>query len=391
MTKFELSISTSYVPSWGIVEAIRELFQNAIDQQTENKDNEMYWNYNDKDEVLRIGNKTSVLTKESLLLGESSKRGNDKTIGQHGEGYKLAFMILLREHKKIKVYNYGAKEIWEARLVKSRKYGTEIPTIFVTKQPIWDKTPSHDLIIEITGISQDEYGEIVKSNLHLKYKNKDKEGFEALGSTILTDPSESGNMYVAGLFVMHSGEYNFGYDFKPSDVKLDRDRKMLSDFDIKYQASKLWKEAAENNEEALKIVQAFLMYKKSSNFKTFKDMEYISSINSLYTFSPKFYSKVEETYIEEYGDDCIPVDNIDEYEVYKERGNNVALLSEQQYKLVKNTKLYAEKLSELKEESDIEATLNMTLKEKFEAFASKIKDDISYEDYEYFKELIKEL
>lgn len=45
MTKFELTISTNYVPDWTYVEALRELFQNALDQQTENPANKMLFEY----------------------------------------------------------------------------------------------------------------------------------------------------------------------------------------------------------------------------------------------------------------------------------------------------------------------------------------------------------
>ena len=32
MRKYELSISADYVPEWGVTEAIREFFQNSIDE-----------------------------------------------------------------------------------------------------------------------------------------------------------------------------------------------------------------------------------------------------------------------------------------------------------------------------------------------------------------------
>lgn len=103
MSKYELTISTGYVPSWTYVEAVRELFQNAIDNERINPDNKMLFEY--KMGKLSICNKTSKLTLDSLLIGNSTKRDDERTIGEHGEGYKIAIMILLREGKNVTVYN----------------------------------------------------------------------------------------------------------------------------------------------------------------------------------------------------------------------------------------------------------------------------------------------
>ena len=39
MRKYELSISADYVPEWGTTEAIREYFQNSIDEETRDSSN----------------------------------------------------------------------------------------------------------------------------------------------------------------------------------------------------------------------------------------------------------------------------------------------------------------------------------------------------------------
>ena len=120
-----------------------EIFQNALDNEIANPENKMGFNYDEENQRLTISNKTSVLNPESLLLGSSTKRDDKDTIGKHGEGYKIAFMVLLREGKDIKVYNYSAREIWETRLVKAKRYNNRlVPTIFINKQAIWNKVPN---------------------------------------------------------------------------------------------------------------------------------------------------------------------------------------------------------------------------------------------------------
>ncbi len=45
MRKYELSISADYVPEWGTTEAIREFFQNSIDEETRDPGNKMFFDY----------------------------------------------------------------------------------------------------------------------------------------------------------------------------------------------------------------------------------------------------------------------------------------------------------------------------------------------------------
>ena len=98
-SKYELTISTKYVPDWTYVEAVRELLQNAIDNEAVDENNKYEAVYLADEEKLNISNKSSKLTLDTLLLGVSTKRDDNRTIGQHGEGYKIAFMVLAREGK----------------------------------------------------------------------------------------------------------------------------------------------------------------------------------------------------------------------------------------------------------------------------------------------------
>ena len=176
VSKYELAISTGYVPDWGVTEAFRELFQNALDNEITNPENKMEWKYDEESETLTISNKTSVLQAETLLLGSSTKANDKYTIGKHGEGYKIAFMVLLRNNKSIRVYNYGNRETWEVKLVKSKRYnGQMLTTVFVEKEAIWHKVPNNNLIIEVSGVNKDEYNEIVARNLHLRADKIKKE------------------------------------------------------------------------------------------------------------------------------------------------------------------------------------------------------------------------
>ena len=240
MGTYELSLSPEYVTNWTVTDAVRELFQNALDQQIQNPANLMFMNYNDG--ILTIGNKFSSLDTSSLLLGHSTKRHDEATIGQFGEGYKVGVLVLLREHKVVTFYNYGQREVWKPRLVKSRKYkGATILVFGTVKQHFWNPVPDNDLTITVEGITEDEYADIVANNLHCQQLKGDI--IEVPQGRILLDPEYARKVFVNGLFVKDFASYKYGYDFMPKHIKLNRDRKLVSDFELTWLASKMWAES----------------------------------------------------------------------------------------------------------------------------------------------------
>lgn len=292
MSKIELTLAPNYVPTWTLVDAVRELFQNALDQQKQNSENEASWNYDDVTGVLTISNATSKLTAASLLLGQTTKADDKYTIGQFGEGYKIATLVLLREGKNVVFYNYGAREIWRPRFVKSRRFGTDILTFFIEKKAIWEKVPSADLVIAIEGISADEYyDQIVPSNLHLR---GDFEVIEETGyGNIINLP---GKVFVNGLYVCDYEPYTYGYNFKPEHIRLDRDRKMVSDFDLRWMASKMWS-GSNNIDKVLEMIS-----EDKADVAFLRDVSYSKKWRDLAT--DKFKSV--------YGPEAIPVTSQEE-------------------------------------------------------------------------------
>lgn len=292
MSKIELTLAPNYVPTWTLVDAVRELFQNALDQQKQNSENEASWHYDDVTGVLTISNATSKLTAASLLLGQTTKADDKSTIGQFGEGYKIATLVLLREGKNVVFYNYGAREVWRPRFVKSRRFGTDILTFFIEKKAIWEKVPSADLVIAIDGISADEYyGQIVPSNLHLR------SDFEVIEETEYGDVLNlAGKVFVNGLYVCDYEPYTYGYNFKPEHIRLDRDRKMVSDFDLRWMASKMWS----NSNDSDKVLEMISEDKA--------DVAYLDSVSYDY----KWRDLAAEKFKSVYGSEAIPVTSQEE-------------------------------------------------------------------------------
>ena len=48
MANYELTVSMGYVPTWTHVDAVREIFQNAKDEETVNPENKMFFDYNEE-------------------------------------------------------------------------------------------------------------------------------------------------------------------------------------------------------------------------------------------------------------------------------------------------------------------------------------------------------
>lgn len=372
-SKYELTISTGYVPDWTYVEAVRELFQNAIDNERVNPENKMSIHHNGT--TLEISNKTSKLTLDSLLLGSSTKRDDDRTIGQHGEGYKIAFMVLLREGKNITVENYGADEIWTTKLVNSRRYnGAKVVQIEVEKNPFWKKNVKNDLNIIVEGISDSEYDDIVNANLFLQDKVNASE-MTRCGQVLFGDDNV-GKIFVKGLYVstVNSIGLRYGYNFDTNGIKLDRDRKLVSSFDISYYASQIWAELSRNNEYTDDI--ADMVQSKAP------DVEYLRSNIYLYKDNlGNVADKIVENLKEEYGDKVYPVTDNEEYRAAERSGLSPVIVSSN----VKEIASLSSNVAELSESEDL------TLLERIENFKDKIEGKLSDEELKEFEDIMLDL
>lgn len=362
-SKYELTLSTGYVPNWNYVDAVRELFQNALDNETISPDNKMGFEYSDN--ILRITNKTSKLTLDSLLLGSTTKKDDERQIGQHGEGYKIAFMVLLREGKKVTVLNYGANEIWTTKLVKSKRYnGSNVVQIEVDKNPIWKKAPNSDLTVLVDGLSTEEYENIVKSNLHLR--TDVKMTCLAGDGQVLLDESERGNIYVRGLYVCNDKEIKYGYNFTTNGIKLDRDRKLVDSFNIRWHASNIWSNLGE--EYSAEVANMILDNER--------DVSFINNFlfGNRYNIASNVLNKLKA----EHGENVYPVVDDTEYKLAEKCGYTPHIVSA----LVGNVVSKGEVLEELDESKDD------SLCSMLDEFEDMIRDlDLSEEAWELFERI----
>ena len=363
MAKYELSLVKSYVQEWTAEDAIREIIQNAIDESNRVEDNAMSVEYDPEEKTLTISNKKSVLTHDTLLLGNTSKATDDNMIGKFGEGYKLGILVLTRENHPVTIQNYGLKETWTARFVNSRRWKDEVLTIFTEKSQIWSKPTHNNLSFVISNVDQGMYDEVVKKTLFLKdiYTGEyieDNYKKTSYGN-ILFEESEKGRVYVNGLFVTILEDLKYGYDIKARYIEIGRDRNLIDSYKITKYTTLMWMEIQDDfKDEILELAHSEALdfsYDVSYVSIPESNSENISSVyaestadwlsvkNDVSSFVQKYYQDLKD----KYGDDVLFYNNSDE--LAKTISENTEYLSYKYLDEIKKLPEYIEKLDEAKE------------------------------------------
>ena len=301
MARYELSLSPTYVKHWTFVEAVREIFQNAIDQQTTNPDNLMAYDHEEVE--LKIYSLKSGLDRSSLLMGNTTKDGDVNQIGSFGEGYKLALLVLARDGFSVEIHNYAKKEIWRPKIVKSRRYQSDLLVIDIEKWYVKDP-PDSDLTFIISGITDDHFEEIRNNILFLQ---SDIERINTERGDILLGDDQQGKIYVNGLFVEKlKGNILFGYDMKAKSITLDRDRRAVNAFQLTWDTSYMWSKVAKEYPDLFRDLLAAESI----------DIQYINSSGESI---PEVAADIAyDDFKSKYGSKAIPVSNqYDKDQVYK--------------------------------------------------------------------------
>lgn len=288
MPRYTLTLSPNYVKSWTDKDAIREFLQNAIDQESQDLNNtkDIYI----EGDTLIIANKTSLLTKSSLLLGGGTKVEGDNNIGQFGEGYKVGLLVLLRDGFKIEIKNYGASELWLPKIVNSKVYESEVLAVD-TKEYEFEGYNPNSLEIHIT--KEDYNFKEILSDIWLEFETSldEVDLIPTPSCDILLGAEYKHKIFVKGLYIGELPELKYGYNFAPNLIKIGRDRNLVNSFDVFWDlARKVWNNIDFNEERYCNILKALIEEEA-------KEIEYIE-INYL----PKEF---KEFLIEEHKNDYV--------------------------------------------------------------------------------------
>lgn len=371
---YELTLTPNYVSNWDFNNAMRELIQNGIDQQVMDRNKEFSISYDGISRKLTLRNSgNSMLKINTLLLGKSSKANNDDTVGQFGEGYKIAALVLNRLGKTFTVYNNEKKEVWETKFKNSEKWKEKILAFYIRKR----ETEEKGLCIEIGNVSHDEFNGLY--DVWIKLGGDDYEKVETKYGEIITDEDYSGRVYVNGLFVDCNSNLKYGYNFKPKYINLERDRKTCDSWNVEEITSLMIAEGMVKGDIPIETVERMVKENMDDvyhfEFNTYEhDVKEVQKmlIKSFDNQNPQPYS--------------IPVNTQEQIKKVKAYGGNPVVVPDKVAKLLKN-----ETNKRLEELSKLPVSKTMTLKERFSLWYDIYAEKIEQTGREELKRLIEEL
>jgi len=246
-----------YLKNWSIQHALREIFQNYLDYgQYELTSTEEKGTGN---VIVKISNTYTPTNLEFLRIGNSGKVNDNTTIGQHGEGLKMAFLIFKREGLKIRLRT-------QTHIFEPTVYTNELGECFGIEYYSHNNKlfKTFDLLFTLPKTYYDTFIKTVISKEDVLWESP------TYGRIVAKN---KGDIFVGGLFVCSNKNFSKAYDFNPEHIKLDRDRAMPSSFEIKWVSARL-------NEDCDSWRASDVQY---------EDMEYISYIKEpvLKDFTPR--------------------------------------------------------------------------------------------------------
>lgn len=354
-------LTRNYVSSWGVVEACRELIQNALDTD----DYEFERSYGE----IVIKSYGGTIDTKNLLLGVGSKQNNATSRGGFSEGLLLALLILARENVGIKFIN-GDKQ-WTPTFDYNSDFNCE--TLFIVEE---ESDEDFDGVCITLDLSYKDAEKVEENTLHMQ---SDYDKFETDEGTILLDEQHSGRIYVGGLFVT-TFQSEYGFDFKPEDFKLDRDRRSLNPFDIQWQIRQLINMMDEDeitDELSDRIVESI---ERQDRSMTYLDDNNLKS-------NEKFVKSAEKVYNEKYSGKLVVSDYEEARKLEKAGNDNVVYVNNSNLvTLIQKSESYQTVVIGKVEPEHKE--LEDLLEEFNDNFSSEMSDEM-YEAWEELQERIK--
>ena len=373
---YELSLTPNYVSDWTFNDALRELIQNGIDQETIRPDNKFSIDYDEGKEVIRLVNKNAKLKISTLLLGKTNKSNDEDTVGQFGEGYKIAALVLNRLGKTFTIYNNEKKEIWTSRFKNSAKWGSEILAFYIEKQPDADEK---NLVIEIGHVNWTEYDGLSDIWLGLSAEYDETEKVETSYGEILLGEEMAGKTYVNGLYVACNEELKHGYNFKAKYINLERDRKACASWNARQVTAKMIAEAMVQGKMEIKTVRRMIEEDTNDVY----NMEFNQYCDDIKEVKKMLINEFDKQNILPMS---IPVGNAEDARKVKAYGGNAILVPSKVAALLKD-----ETRERIEQLENLPVTEQLTLREKFQRWYDIYSDQLKNNAKDELMTLINEI
>lgn len=309
MATLELTISSGYVQSWGVWEAIREILQNACDAR-DTHGGQVKVRYTAGGSLI-IESTRGDITRDTLLLGRSSKQGDDTQRGEFGEGYKLAMLVLCRAGIKCRVHTQT--ESWTPSLGPSDKFGgADVVQVNVRPRP----TRGNVKWI-IDNLHPDSWETVQEMCLLLR--KPEGEVFEVTNGRILRHPKYAGRLYVRGLYVCNMPDnHAWGYDL--DSVKLDRDRKMSDPWSLRFAIAKAVESAFQRKH--IDVEEMVDLFRRGTGEGiALREYDYMMHDTS---------QALATAFVSEHGDQAVPCTDIDQANTARQFGLKPVMVPEGQ-------------------------------------------------------------
>jgi len=328
MAVIELPIDKGYVRHWGVWEGVREIIQNALDEQ--DNGNPMTIEYDENHNSLSVENEGSRLDVKHLLLGHTTKAGIAKMRGEKGEGLDLALLTLARAGLQVKIY--AGDTLWTPKLKYSDSWGTEV--LFVNTRRIKRIIDSTKVIIE--GIDHEGWEKFSNRFIPLLDLPDDCMVHNDYYGTLIDHDSVRGHVFVKDIWVQYDKKLKYGYNLK--NVELDRDRNMVKNFHLSYHIGHLLEVAMRYRREFANSV--YNQLKRDEG-----DITVVNDADTLIDGSAGD-NKIVELFKAEYGEDAVPVSDMQESERVKAQGGHAIVVSRKMQGVLRGQVKTVEELSE---------------------------------------------
>jgi len=214
-----LPIKETYVSHWSLWEAVREIVQNAKDEE-DARGNRMSVEHTGQ--YLVVSNEGADMDRKVLLLGYTSKDGANLR-GHFGEGLNLALLAAARGGYDISVSTQT--ERWVPSIETSKHYAGERVLVITSSK---HATPRNGVTVKIK-MPAETWADM---KLGFLFLHKDVTKVDTYKGSVLTGEAFRGKCFVKGIFTCNHPNTHYGYDF--NDVSIDRDRRMINNWDLEW-------------------------------------------------------------------------------------------------------------------------------------------------------------